>query len=409
MDATHTDLTAPSVFDDPNPVYDAIRDHVSVHWNESLRGWVVTRHADVKSALKDARLSVEKLEPFAERVGGDPHSDIQVMARALADWMVFKDPPRQAELRRAMQNAFMARDTPVLEPMIGAIVDEMLDELMPVDDRRVHVDLVERFAQKVPSIVISDLFGLPREERAELNAWSHQLSDFVLASVDAADRRETAAAVVVKMVARFHRLIRDHRASHPMPENFTSLLLRDGAHLSDDEIVHTLILVLFAGHETTANLIASGMLTLIRAPKLMGALAEQPDLIEAAVEEFLRLDGPVHMVFRIAKQPVRYAGVDIPAGDRLYLVLNAANRDPTVFDRPDAVDLARRRFQHVSFGPGTHMCLGAPLARLVARIALQGLLARCAGFRLETDTPRWRRQLISHGLQSLPVSFVSKR
>jgi cytochrome P450 len=397
------DLTAPHTFDNSHKVYGELREQGAVHWNESLRGWVLTHHRDVKAALKDSRLSVEKLESFAHRAGGDAHSDVQVLARALADWMVFKDPPRHALLRRAMQNAFMARDVPVLEPVIQKVVDDLLSPLIPLAGERRSMDLISAFAQRAPAIVIADLFGLPSEERMRLNAWSRDLGEFVLGSTDSPERRERAAAAVRAMTVRFHDLVNDHRTSPR--DDFTALLIRDGTHLTDDEIVHTLILVLFAGHETTANLITNGLLTLINTPTLMTQVVNAPDLMEPAIEEFLRLEGPVHMVSRLAKEPVEYAGVQIAAGDRLHLALNAANRDPQMFEDSEAIDLDRRRFQHVSFGPGTHMCLGAPLARLIGRIALNTLLARLQRFELATDTLTWRNQLIAHGLAALPVSY----
>ena len=400
------DLTEPSVFDDPHPVYARLRDVAPVQWNDSLRGWIVTRHAEVKAGLKDSRLSVEKLEPFAERVGGEPHSELRQLAAALADWMVFKDPPRHASLRKSMQNAFMARDTPVLEPMIQSVVDELLDPLTPPAGARWTMDFVESFAQRVPSIVISDLFGLPRSERERMNAWSNDLGEFVLGSMDAPKRRERAAVAVREMCMRFKRLVDEHRAEPR--DDFTQLLVRDGEHLSDDEIVHTLILVLFAGHETTANLIGSGLLTCLRNPALKHALMDNGSLVEPAIEEFLRLEGPVHMVFRLAKADLELGGAHIREGERVHLVLNAANRDPEMFNSPDSVDLERRRFQHVSFGPGTHMCLGAPLARLVGRIALATVLERLDGIRLEIDDLRWRRQLIAHGLIALPISYTAR-
>lgn len=400
------DLTRQEVLDNPHPFYARIRDAGSVQWNDSLRGWVITGHADVKRALKDSRLSVEKLEPFAQRVGGDPHSDLQRLASALADWMVFKDPPRHSVLRKSMQNAFMARDVPELEPMVQALVDQLLEPIIPSANQRRSLDFVDAFADPVPSIVISDLFGLPPSERDALKAWSHDLGAFVLASTDADNRRSLAAESVRVMCERFQRLVDEHRREPR--DDFTQLLLRDGAHLSDSEIVHTLILVLFAGHETTASLISSGLMTCLRSPTLLRKLSDKPSLMESAIEEFLRLEGPVQMVFRLAQVDVEYGGARIGAGERVHLVLNAANRDPDVFSEPDDLDLDRRRFQHVSFGPGTHMCLGAPLARLVGRVALASFLSRVDDIRFERDDFRWRRQLIAHGLTELPISFAAR-
>ena len=397
------DLRSSAVLEDPHPVYNDLRDEAPVHFSASLGGWVLTRHADVRRALLDSRLSVEKMGRFEERrSGGEGHADIAFLARTLADWMVFNDPPRHRELRRAMQNAFLARDIPVLESNVRAVVDELLDPL-GVEGR---MDLVADFAHPLPAIVIAELFGMPRSEREQLKSWSDDLGRFVLGDVEntAHDAKYGGAARAARaMAARFHALVEEHRL---MPrDDFTSLVLRDGAHLSDDEIVHTLMFVLFAGHETTTNLIASGVLWLVRNPALMARLRAEPERVADAVEELLRMDGPVQMVFRLAREDVEYGGTTIRAGERVHLVLNAANRDPSVFERPDVLDIDRGRIRHVSFAPGAHFCLGAPLARLEARVALQGLLARFAHLELEPAPLRWRPELVIHGLKALPLRY----
>ena len=397
---TDPDLRSPAVLDDPHPVYNRLREETRTHWSASLGGWVLTHYEDVRRALLDARLSVEKMGRFEQRHGGND-ADIAFLARTLADWMVFNDPPRHRELRRAMQNAFLARDIPVLEASVRAVVDELLDPLGPEGT----MDLVADFAHPLPAIVIAELFGLPREEREPLKQWSDALGRFVLGDVvNTRQKYGTAAGAARAMAERFHALVREHR-QNPR-DDFTQLLLRDGAHLTDEEIVHTLMFVVFAGHETTTNLIASGVLWLLRTPRLAARLRAEPDRIADAVEELLRVDGPVQMVFRLAREDVEYAGTTIRAGERVHLVLNAANRDPTVFERPDEIDIDRGRNRHVSFGPGSHFCLGAPLARLEARVALEGLLARFPELALETGPLAWRPELVIHGLRALRVRYA---
>ena len=405
--ATTPDLRSAEVLDDPHPVYNRLREEAPVQFNPSLGGWVVTRHADVREALLDPRLSVEKMGRFeARRSGGEGHADIAFLARTLADWMVFTDPPRHRELRRAMQNAFLARDIPILESNVQHVVEELIEPLGPEG----RMDLVREFAHPLPAIVIAELFGMPRDEREQLKSWSDDLGRFVLGNVEDTrhDAKYGAAARAARaMAARFHALVEEHRRAPR--DDFTQLLLRDGAHLSDDEIVHTLMFVLFAGHETTTNLIASGVLRLVRNPDLMARLRAEPERVADAVEELLRMDGPVQMVFRLAREDVEYGGTTIRAGERVHLVLNGANRDPSVFDRPDELDIDRGRSRHVSFGPGAHFCLGAPLARLEARVALQGLLARFEVLALEPEPLSWRPELVIHGLRALPVRYSRRR
>ena len=406
--ATGLDLRSPAVLDDPHPVYDRLRARAPAHWSASLGGWVLTRHADVRRALLDPRLSVEKMGRFeARRSGGEGHADVAFLARTLADWMVFNDPPRHRELRRAMQNAFLARDIPILETNVRAVVDELLDPLGAAG----RMDLVADFAHPLPAIVIAELFGLPRREREQLKQWSDDLGRFVLGNVEDTGhdaKYGRAARAARAMATRFHALVGEHRRTPR--EDFTQLLIRDGAHLRDEEIVHTLMFVLFAGHETTTNLIASAVLSLLRNPTLAAHLRAEPERVADAVEEFLRMDGPVQMVFRLALEDVEYGGAVIRAGERVHLVLNAANRDPSVFDRPHETDLERGRSRHVSFAPGAHFCLGAPLARLEARVALQGLLARFPRMELDGDPAAlsWRPELVIHGLRALPVRYARR-
>lgn len=400
------DLRSQAVLDDPHPVYDRLRERAPVYWSASLGGWVLTRYADVRAALLDPNLSVEKMGRFEERRGqGEGHADIALLARALADWMVFNDPPRHRELRRAMQKAFLARDIPVLEANVRIAVGEALEPF----EGEGSMDLIADFAHPLPAAVIAELFGVPPEERALLRSWSDDLGRFVLGSIEHTGhdgKYKVAAQAAREMAARFHGLLAEHRRS-PRPD-FTQLLLRDGAHLSDDEIVHTLMFVLFAGHETTANLIASAVLTLLRNPEWMAFLRAHPERIGDAVEEFLRLDGPVQMVFRLATADTTYGGTTIRAGERVHLVLNAANRDPDEFERPGEIDLERTRHRHVSFAPGLHFCMGAPLARLETRLALEGLLAHFDSLELEPGSLSWRPDLVIHGLRSLPVRYARR-
>ncbi|MCB1740302.1 MAG: cytochrome P450 [Gammaproteobacteria bacterium] len=406
------DLRDTRVLDDVHAAYARFREAGPAIWNDSLGLWVVTRYQDVKAALKDPRFSVDKINAFAarhraaevppaegSRAAAHLHS-VELLSGALSDWMVFADPPRHAALRRAMQNAFLARDTPLLEPLVRSVVDELMQALD--SGPCFELELVQSFAYPLPAMVISRLFGLSADASQLIKGWSESLGRFVLGGAAVADRHQHAAQAVGEMAACFAELIKASRdGTNEAP--FTRRLIRDGAHLGDEELVHTLMLVLFAGHETTTNLIASGALVCARSPELWARLRAQPSLLPEVVEEFLRLEGPVQMVLRIAREDLCIGSQRIAAGQRVALVLNAANRDPAVFDAPDSLDPSRRRGRHLAFGPGTHMCLGAPLARLVARIAFEALLERYAALELLTDSLNWRAETIIHGLQRLPL------
>ena len=399
-DPLGVDLTAQGVFDDPHPVFSRLRNECPVYWNASVKGWVLTRYDDVRRALKDSALSVEKLEPYAEQTRQRGQTD--KLSVVLKDWMVFKDPPRHDVLRGAMQRAFLARDVPSLAPRIRTRVSELLADLPAAGE----MDVVADFAYPLPATVISDLFGLPREEAPNLKAWSDDLGRFVFNSSDADDKYARAGAAIEAMVARFRDLVRDHRRNPR--DDFTTLLLRDGGELTEDEIVHTMTLILFAGHETTTNLIASSVITLAKNPPIQALLRREPGVLDDAVEEFLRYAGPVQTVVRLAREAVEYGDQRIEPGERVFLVLNAANRDPEMFERPDAFDVARGRNRHVAFGPGVHFCLGAPLARLEAKLALEGFLERFEHFELVDSTVSYRPEVVVHGPSALPIRYTSR-
>ena len=214
------------------------------------------------------------------------------------------------------------------------------------------------------------------------------------------------------MRARFRTLIDDHR-HHPQ-NDFTSQLIQGGAALSDEELAHTLMLVLFAGHETTSNLIASALWRLAQDSKLYRRLHGDRDALTQTIEEFLRLDSPVELLMRIALEDFKIGGQSIRTGDRVFLILNSANRDPRAFDKPDEIHSGKVQSRHLAFGPGIHMCMGAPLARLIARVAIDGVLERFSSLELVTgsalgaDAVQWRDELMVRGPRALTVHLTRR-
>ena len=305
-----TDLTDPAIVADPHPTYGALLARTPVVWNDQLKGWVLTRHADVQRALRDPGLSVEKLQPFVARSQSEQRDEVEALGRVLSDWMVFRDPPRHTNLRRALKDAFMPAEIAALAPRVRAIADDLLAEVTERSDW----EFVDAFAGPMPTYVIGDLFGLPREYIPLLRVWSDHLGRFVLAATDDDDIYSKAGAAVRAMTDRFAQLVDDHRA-RPR-DDFTSRLIENGAELTNDEIVHTLVLILWAGHETTTNLLATSLFHLARDPESYRRLRDAPELIPQAVDEFLRLDGPAQMLVRLAKEDVSYGGQSIRAGER---------------------------------------------------------------------------------------------
>jgi cytochrome P450 len=396
------DPRVPAVNADPYPVFAALRARDPVHRSEIVGGWVLTRFADVRTCLTDARLSSDRITPFVRhRAGRHDAPLIETLGRTLGLWAVFTDPPKHTRLRALMNRAFTTRAVERLRPHIAEIVDDLL---APVRERG-EMDLIRDFAYPLPIAVIGDMIGVPAADRDALKAWSDDLATFVGSAVATPDKYGRAAASLGTMQDYFRRLLAERRRT-PREDLASALLAAEEQddRLSEDEIVATAILLLFAGHETTTNLIGNGMLAMLRHPSEMARLRAQPVLASPAVEEMLRYDGPSGAMTRVALEDVDVAGVGIARGDRLFLMINAANRDPRQFDDADRFDIARDPNRHIAFGAGIHFCVGAPLARLEGQIAIPALAA-LPELELRAGAPEWLDSLVFRGVRSLPVGF----
>lgn len=400
------DLFEAEVIQNPYPMFDKMRREAPVHWNNSVKGWFVTRYFDVELVLRDPRFSVEKIAVFADRIDASKQEKISFLAEILGDWMVFKDPPEHTRLRQVLQGAFKPKALEALRPKIENITAEILDGL----GERTEIDLIADFGVPLPATVIGDLCGVPRNATNKLRLWADDIAKFVLQGRQSPDRYDRSYRALKECVDFYRELVAEHRANPR--DDLTSLMIdggETGTALSDDEIVSTLVFILFAGHETTTNLIANGMLALLQHPGQMALLESDRSLVPSAVEEFLRFEGPAATMVRIAREDVEIGEQLIRKGERVFASIDAAGRDPDVFEGAEEIDVARRPNRHMAFGKGIHLCLGAPLARLEGQVAFDALLKRYTGFRLNGDMPEWRDELITRGLNSLPISMRHRR
>jgi len=398
------DPKLPSLIADPYPVFRQLREEEPLHRSAVLGGIVLTRYADVKACLNDPRLSSDRITPFVKhRPDRKNAAEIQALGRMLGLWAVFTDPPKHTHLRGLMNTAFTTRAVERLRPRVEALVAELIDEVRDLD----HMDLIRDFAWPLPITVIAEMLGVPREDRAALKVWSDELATFVGSALATSDKYERAARSSGQMSDYFRDLIGQRRAS-PRDDLVSALVAADEPHdtTSEDELVATTILLLFAGHETTTNLIGNGILSLLRHPAELHALRADPSLIVPAVEELLRYEGPTAAMGRIALEDVALpSGGTISRGDRVFLMINAANRDPGPFDDPERVNIRRDPNRHIAFGYGLHFCVGAPLARLEAQIAIPALLRCLPDLALTTDELPWLDSLVFRGVRSLPLTF----
>jgi cytochrome P450 len=315
--------------------------------------------------------------------------------------MLVIDPPDHTRLRRLVSKAFTPHRIAKLEDRIKAVVGELLDAA----EARGSLELMNDFAAPLPAVVIAELLGVPPEERDQFKAWSTVL----IASLGNRTTAEVVPESEAALKALFGYLedIIAQRRREPRDDLISAMVLaqEENDALSDGELLATTNLLLLAGLETTTNLIGNGLLALLRDPEAFEALRMNDALLETAIEEMLRFDGPVQGTVRVALEDIEFSGHTIPEGALVFASIGAANRDPDVFENPDKLDLARDPNPHLAFGVGTHFCLGAALARLEARVAFRGLQSRFPNMKLATETPQYRSNPILRGLSSLPLQI----
>jgi cytochrome P450 len=352
--------------------------------------WLVTGYAEARAALADPRLG--------KTVPGW-HPDPESIYAALDVHMLNSDPPDHERLRRLVNKAFTTRRVEELRPRITAITASLLDDM----SAQREVDLLASFAFPLPITVICELLGIPVADRDEFRAWSATIvSNTVTPEVFMKD----ATAMV-----RYFRALLAAKRQAPADDLLSALVLArdEGDRLRENELVSMVFLLLVAGHETTVNLIASGVLALLLNPGEFDRLRADRSLLSGAVEELLRYVNPVnHATYRFASEPVEISGVRIGNGEPVVVALSSANRDPSRYAEPDRLDLGRDSSGHLAFGHGIHYCLGAPLARLEAEIAFGGLLDRFGSMALAVpaESLRWRPSTLIHGLEALPVRLA---
>ncbi|WP_066363117.1 cytochrome P450 family protein [Herbidospora mongoliensis] len=386
---------------DPHGVYRALRDEgpvVQVVMPNGLRMWLITRYDDAREALTDPRLRKDAatIREAVQRAATTP--DARIQPAELASHMLNSDPPDHTRLRKLVSKAFTPRAIELLRPRVEEITAGLLDRMDG------DVDLIDAFAYPLPMTVICELLGVPERDRDELRALMHEVLSSPFRTGDDHGERERRVARVVE---RFVALIEEKRAN-PADDILSALVqARDQEDKLDEvELISTCFLLFLAGHETTVNLIGNAVLALLTHPDQRIELLKNPDVIDRAVEEFLRYDGPLNFApQRVTGEDVTIAGVTIPKGELVAVALSSADRDPATFREPDRLDLDREDAPHLAFGHGIHYCLGAPLARLEARIALARLFERFPEMSLgaQVEELQWRRLPLLHALEHLPV------
>jgi cytochrome P450 PksS len=398
---TFSDLFMQEGRRNPQPIYARMREESSVlpiiSTQTGSRFWVATGYDECVALLKDQRIGKDARHNLpADMLPSwmNEENPLDVLNHHLLDL----DPPDHTRLRALVHKAFTPGIVENLRPRIQAIADDLLDQI----ESQGETNLVEAYSFPLPITVIAELLGVPVEDRERFRYWTKTI-------LFGRENSEVMAAGF-EMVMYMHNLI-DTLKANPQ-ENLLSGLIAvedEGKHMTREELISMIFLLLVAGHETTVNLISSGTLLLLQHPDQLKLLRESPTFLRSAVEEMLRFNGPVETTtIRFAYDDITIGGRTVPRGEMILASLLGANRDPKVFDRPDVFDITRDPNRHIAFGNGIHYCLGAPLARLEGTIAIETLLRRLPKLNIEPgidDTLEWSDSLLLHGLKALPLRF----
>lgn len=383
---------------DPYPLFRRMRER-EPSYDPHLKGWIVTRHADVKLLLADRTLSSDRLGYLCTHLSPVQQRAIPHLLSLVGAWPNFSDPPAHTGLRRLVNHALNPRLIERHAPSIQATIDRLIERVAP--SRR--MDAIADFAFPLPVLVIMTLLGVPDPDLPFLKRQSDDLALFLGSASRADGHYERAEAAARALLDYFLPFVRERRA-RPRDDALSALLSDPSAPPDETHVAAIAVSLMFAGHETTTNLIGTGLLTLIRNPEAMAAIRANPDLLEPAIEEMLRHEGPIAAMTRIVREPLVLGNAELRPGDRVFVFLNAANHDERLHVDPDRFDLARNSKAHVAFGHGIHFCAGAALARLEARLAFTTILTRLRSIAVAGDI-HWYPSLVFRGVESLPITF----
>ncbi|EMY4794768.1 TPA: cytochrome P450 [Bacillus pacificus] len=361
--------------------------------------WLITRYEDALPLLKDNRLKKDMTNVFPQdttnmylSVDNSDH---------LTTHMLNSDPPNHSRLRSLVQKAFTPKMITQLDGRIQRIADDLISEI----ERKGTLNLVDDYSFPLPIIVISEMLGIPKEDQVKFRIWSHA----VIASPETPEEIKETEKQLSEFITYLQYLV-DVKRKEPKEDLVSALILAEseGHKLSARELYSMIMLLIVAGHETTVNLITNTVLALLENPNQLQLLKDNPKLIDSAIEEGLRYYSPVEVTTaRWAAEPFQIHHQTIQKGDMVIIALASANRDETVFENPEIFDITRENNRHIAFGHGSHFCLGAPLARLEAKIAITTLFKRMPELQIKGDRKdiKWQGNYLMRSLEELPLTF----
>ncbi|MBK7724067.1 MAG: cytochrome P450 [Dehalococcoidia bacterium] len=385
------DLACDAAIGEPAAYFGRALQDGPVQWSDSQRGWLILSHAEVEAGFRDSeRLSAERTGAFARAAEGRSEAFGRAI-ELLSAWMNFRDPPAHSVLREPVKGAFTPRAVSAMEDQVQGIVDDAIDRFDgPV------VDLNAAFAHPIPATVIASILGADPEDRHRFQGWSDDIGRLVFAMEPGKIAEGPVNRAVAEFVAYFGQLIERERRA-PTSSVLSAIVHSPIGGLSEMELVGACTLILFGGHETTTTLLTNALCLLLERPELVEWMRAHPEATPSAVEEFMRVCGPARSMPRKVARDHERGGQPLRQGQNVFLAIVSANHDDTVFARPQRIDLTREPNPHLGFGWGLHFCLGANLARLEARIALNTLLQRFDRFEAAGPIPPARASAMGFG------------
>ena len=398
------DPSDPNILANPYPYFSSLREEDPIHWNAKLKSWIITRYDDVRSILSSDNITVDRLNTFYSKLPSDEAKLLEEIVKYLNLWAAFRNPPDHTRIRKIMMVAFTRKSITEMQPKINAITDATLSKLKNINE----IDLVNNYASPIPALTIMHLLGVPIDMLGEFKSWSDDMSKFIGGARNDKHKYEKASRGCRKMVSFFREIIKERRKNPS--EGFLMDLINasvENDKFSDDELIATCMLILFAGHETTTNLISNGILTLIRNPLELKKLLKNPNLIDPTIEEIMRFDGPTNSLVRNVERDHKLHDKELKKGDRVFAMVSSANRDENIFSEPDIFKIDRSPNRHLTFGYGPHLCIGAALAREEGRIAISNFFQHYPKTKLRADNSyQWIDAMVPRGLKTLDVRLT---
>jgi len=398
-------LFGDEILQDPYPTYARLHQEGPLHYVDvggKWAVWSIISHAECSSIAKDPRCSAKRAQQMLSLLPLGAQAEFSELARLFSLWLIFMDPPEHTRLRKLLNKGFSPLVVEALRPQVEAIVDRMLKPLQPGSE----MELMREFANPLPVRIILEMLGLPQELHDTFADWSRAIAEFRGSPVRTVEQARAAQGALIALTDFFRKTVAERR--HNKGKDLISLLIdieEEGEVLTEEELYAQCIALLFAGHETTRNLIGNGMYTLLRHPQETAELRDNPEMIRSAVEELLRYESPVQFTARVLKEDIEICGQQIPKKWTIFCMLGAANRDPEQFEEPDKLNLKRLNNQHLAFSAGPHFCIGSQLARLEGQVALSQLVQRFPKMKLVGPRPEWASTFGLRGLKSLSVTL----